>query len=162
MVVTEDNRLIAGQRRLEAARMIGWKDIPVRVAGNLTELVQLLTAEQDENLCRLDLSPTEMVSMGKAIKELLEPAATCSRQQAPGQPRGAKKSDVSPKDPGSEETSIGSEHKKGRQLRDEVGESIGVSGGHFYRAESVVDAATENPELYGDLPAKMDETEPKR
>ena len=41
IVVTADRRLVAGQRRLEACRTLGWTEIPVRVV----DLEDLLRAE---------------------------------------------------------------------------------------------------------------------
>jgi ParB family chromosome partitioning protein len=33
VLITADNRLIAGRRRLEACKLLGWKTIPVNVIG---------------------------------------------------------------------------------------------------------------------------------
>ena len=65
VVVTSDLRLIAGARRLEACRQLGWTDIPVHIV----DLEDLLRAEHDENVVRKDFLPSEAV----AIKKALEP-----------------------------------------------------------------------------------------
>jgi ParB family chromosome partitioning protein len=33
LLITPDNRLIAGRRRLEACKLLGWETIPVNVVG---------------------------------------------------------------------------------------------------------------------------------
>src|SRR5208283_4444418 len=52
IVVNEHHRLIAGARRLEACKRLGWTEIPSRVV-NLNELE--LRAEFDENFVRENL-----------------------------------------------------------------------------------------------------------
>lgn len=55
---TEDGyQLIAGERRLRAARAVGWKDIPVRVVDFNDQ--QTFEAALVENLQRADLNPIE-------------------------------------------------------------------------------------------------------
>ena len=53
--------------------MLGWEKIEVFIAKDLTEAVQLLEAERDENTCREDLSVLEGVAAGDAIEKLLKP-----------------------------------------------------------------------------------------
>src|SRR5262245_60533597 len=50
VVIDGKNRLIAGQRRLEAAKLLGWRTIPVRVI----DLDGLVLGEFVENACRKD------------------------------------------------------------------------------------------------------------
>ena len=50
IVVTPEARLIAGQRRLEACRMLGWDDVPVTVI----DLYQVARGEAHENFVRKD------------------------------------------------------------------------------------------------------------
>lgn len=73
VTITADGRLIAGQRRMEACRLLGWDVVPVRVAGRLTEAVDLLIAERDENVCRKEMTPSERVLLGRALEELERP-----------------------------------------------------------------------------------------
>ena len=55
VVVTPEGRLIAGQRRLESCRLLGWTDIPVTVV----DLYQAARGEAHENFVRKDLLPSE-------------------------------------------------------------------------------------------------------
>ena len=57
VVVTPEGRLIAGQRRLEAFRLIGRTDVPVTVV----DLYQAARGEAHENFVRKDLLPSEIV-----------------------------------------------------------------------------------------------------
>src|SRR5262245_51756968 len=73
IAVTPDYQLIAGERRLRAAQLLGWKSIPVYVVRGLDDAGQLLRAERDENVCRLSLAPSELVNMGRRLEELEKP-----------------------------------------------------------------------------------------
>src|ERR1700675_3225506 len=66
VVVTAEGRLIAGQRRLEACRSLGWTDVAVTVV----DLYQAARGEAHENLVRKDLLPSEIVALKRAIEPL--------------------------------------------------------------------------------------------
>src|SRR6267154_3227927 len=66
VVVTPEGRLIAGQRRLEACRSLGWSDVPVTVV----DLYQAARGEAHENFIRKDLLPSEIVALKRAIEPL--------------------------------------------------------------------------------------------
>src|SRR5205085_2691915 len=66
IVVTPDARLIAGQRRLEACRLLGWSDVPVTVV----HLLQAARGEAHENFVRKELLPSEIVALKRAIEPL--------------------------------------------------------------------------------------------
>src|SRR6267142_2184307 len=66
VVVTPEGRLIAGQRRLEACRLLGWTDIAVTVV----DLYQAARGEAHENVVRKDLLPSEIVALKRAIEPL--------------------------------------------------------------------------------------------
>jgi N6-adenosine-specific RNA methylase IME4 len=89
-VIKPDGTLVAGQRRIEAAKAIGWDLIPVHVVTNLDEAEKFLTAEMDENTCRQDFLPSEAVSAAAAIRAVLEPLA--KKAQADGGKEGGKSS----------------------------------------------------------------------
>src|SRR5688572_12030318 len=65
VVVKKDRTLVAGHRRLEAARHLGWHEIAVTVIN----VEDLLSAERDENTERKDFTPTEAVAIGRLIEE---------------------------------------------------------------------------------------------
>src|ERR1700682_2704817 len=66
VVVTSEARLIAGQRRLEACRLLGWTDVPVTVV----DLLPAARVEAHENFVRKDLIPSEIVALKRAIEPL--------------------------------------------------------------------------------------------
>src|SRR2546421_8267923 len=62
--IDEQNYLIFGLRRLEAAKRLKWPTIrAIRV--NVSDP---LAAIRDENECRADLTPSERVELGKMIE----------------------------------------------------------------------------------------------
>jgi ParB-like chromosome segregation protein Spo0J len=67
VTLTRDGRLVAGERRLEACRRLGWVEVPVRFVDSLDDAAKLLHAERDENLCRKDMLPSELASLGEAL-----------------------------------------------------------------------------------------------
>ena len=58
ITVTQDNTLIAGLHRLEAANLLGWTEIECTVSS--AEGIQAELAEIDENFVRADLSHREL------------------------------------------------------------------------------------------------------
>ncbi|MGZ4617203.1 MAG: ParB N-terminal domain-containing protein, partial [Frankiaceae bacterium] len=64
------NRLLFGGRRLEACRRLGWESIPVTRPETRDDALSLLKAERDENTCRKDMTPEELVDLGLRLEEL--------------------------------------------------------------------------------------------
>lgn len=75
ITLTRDSRLVAGQRRLEACRLIGWDTVPVRFVDSLDDAARLLRAERDENTERKEMYPSELASLGEALYEIEARAA---------------------------------------------------------------------------------------
>lgn len=144
IVVKTDHTLVAGQRRIEAARLLGWSEIAVTVV----DVEDLLSAEQDENTIRKDFTPTEAVAIGRLIEEQHRPAAL--ERMREGWRNRTERGDP--------------QHKRGEgsgahpQVDDAAGAAVGMSRATYQRAKAVVAAAEKAPEQFGDLPARMDET----
>lgn len=107
-VITGDNRLVAGQRRIEACRRLGWDNVPVRIAQNLDEAARLLRAERDENTERKDMLLSEKASLGEALyaiesEEGRRRMASGGRAAAPGRPAEREGAGATPFEPGAEE-----------------------------------------------------------
>ena len=126
IVVTSDLRLIAGHRRLEAVRKLGWREVDVRIADDLESAVELLAAERDENTCRLDMKPSELVALGRRLEELERPKAR--ERQAHGETGPGKNAPARPR--GSVE-----------ETRNVVGKALGVHGATYQRMKYVADRA---------------------
>lgn len=70
ITITPNSRLIAGQRRLEACRQLGWVEVPARIVADLAEATALLHAERDENTERKEMLLSEKASLGEALYAL--------------------------------------------------------------------------------------------
>lgn len=136
VTLTCDDRLVAGQRRMQACRLIGMDTVPVRYVDNLTDAAALLRAERDENVCRKDMSASELYAVGKALEGLERPAAAQRQADA-----GARNLGIASSDPG-----IGTSDY--HDTREAVGAAIGLSGPQWQRLKHMGDRAAE-----GDQPA---------
>jgi ParB-like chromosome segregation protein Spo0J len=143
IVISPDNTLIAGQRRLEAVKLLGWQEVPARVVRGLEEIDQALKAERDENRCRKEFNLVEVVAMGRRIATA-ERAAAKERQAMAGPTEG----------PGKKEGGKLPEAVKG-DTRDKVAKAVGVSGRTYEKAKAVVEAAEKDPGKYQHLVEKM-------
>jgi len=95
--------------------------------------------ERDENTCREDFAPTDAVALAADL-EAHEHAQAKERMIA----AHASCANLAQLDQG--------------KTRDRVGAAVGMSGWTYQKAKAVVEAAEKEPELFGDLPDKMDET----
>lgn len=131
IVVDESGRLIAGERRLAACKLLGWLNVPVNVA-RLTEIVR---GEFAENIVRKGFVPSEI----EAIRRALEPAekvAATERMTLGKVPTGS----------GTGKT------------RDKVAAYAGISGRTLDKIRELTEAAETEPEKFGKLKADMDRT----
>jgi hypothetical protein len=139
ITVTEDGSLVAGQRRLEAFRKLGLDAIPAHVAFDQGDAVERLIAERDENTARKQMTPEELVSLGKALEALEAPKAK-ERQRDAGREYGRGNSS------GSDEHKLSDLPERKSSFgpaRNAVAEAIGMSSTSYYRARTVVDAAND-------------------
>jgi len=92
VVVDDQNRLVAGGRRLAACKLLGWQEVEVRSLGELT-VNELRTVELEENLRRKDLTEYEkskdMVELVQVVKEQIKDEIVCADSaQAPTNKKG--------------------------------------------------------------------------
>ena len=89
VTVNADDQLLAGARRYQAAKELGWDEIPVHVVDRDAMVQELISI--DENLVRTALGPLELeqyLNRGREIYESLHPDAhkvTLSTEE-PGSP----------------------------------------------------------------------------
>ena len=119
VVVTPDFRLIAGKRRYEACKQLGWKAIPVRVV----DLEQIVKGEFAENAHRKDFLPSEVDSIRRVL-EATEKAAAKQRMSQGG--KGAKVSHPS-------------------RATDRIGAFASISGRQVEKIAKVCEAARTDP-----------------
>ena len=124
IVIRPDGTLVAGERRLAAARQLGSCEIPV----NVMNLDAIVRGEYAENTFRKDF----MLSEGVTIKHALEPLEKAARQ-------GTR----TDKHPGKWPTS-----STGRAA-DKVAKATGVARRTVEKAEAIVEAPEAEPEKYG-------------
>lgn len=132
IVVTPDGTLVAGHRRFVACQSIGMTEVPVRVVAKLSDALLQLQAERDENVCRLSMKPSELVSLGLELEKLEKPKAAARTGGRPPKTDGNFPS-VSPSGPSEGPT------------RDIVGEALGWSGRTYGEAKKVI-LATADPD----------------
>jgi N6-adenosine-specific RNA methylase IME4 len=130
IVIRPNGILIAGERRLRAAKLLGWKTIPARIV----DLDAVVRGEFAENTFRKNFTPSELVAITRAIeqreRELARQRMTLGK------------------------VSTGAAGK----TRDKVAAPFGISGRTLEKARAVVDAAESEPQKFGKLLAQMDET----
>lgn len=143
VAVTPDFRLVAGERRLAALRLLGMTRATVSIVTGLDDAVALLTAERDENACRKPFTLSEAVAVRNALAALEAPRAR-ERQRA-GLKRGAEP-------PRAEKFAA---RDKGRAL-DKAGEAVGYSRTTCNRAAEVVAEAEKDPATFAPLVEEMD------
>jgi len=132
ITVTPDMRLLAGERRLAAYRLLGRETIEARVVDTLDDAVVRLRIERDENVERKPMTPEELVHLGKALEELERPRAAARKAQAPGLPRGEKLSHAQ------QNMSEGA-----GSTREIVASALGISASSYDRAKTVVEMAND-------------------
>jgi ParB family transcriptional regulator, chromosome partitioning protein len=72
IVVTDTYQLVAGQRRLESAKRLGWRAIPCRIV-DVSDKAGLLQIEIDENMARKDFSSDELADALLRLDRLKNP-----------------------------------------------------------------------------------------
>jgi len=73
IIINKKNVLIAGGRRLEAAKLLGWQYINAEIIDRKSELEQL-EIEVEENKYRKDFNETETAEAAKQIYKLKHPS----------------------------------------------------------------------------------------
>ena len=140
VTVTPDGRLLAGGRRVAAARLLGWTQIGVREVDTRDDAIRSLEIERDENTERLDMKVSEKVSLGKAIEAMRRPQQQERRRQA-GRIAAAKRLGRSIDDviSGSDEQNF----PESMRTRPEIASAVGMQETSYYKAKEIVNAAAD-------------------
>jgi ParB family chromosome partitioning protein len=138
IVVTPTGRLIAGERRLEACRLLGMQTIMCCVAESLEEAYAPMLAEIQENTCRKSFSPSEAVSAAQDLEPMAKAAAWRRKIH--------------------EEWGAPEKFSEGGRYMDHIAKIVDMSRPTLEKAIKVVEAARESPDKYQDLVEKMDRT----
>ena len=135
VVIDTHNRLIAGQRRLEACKSLGWENVPVHVV----PLDDIVRGEFDENTLRQDFLPSERYAIATKIEE---------------RERGAAKKRMLS---GKKQPSANLAQGTGKS-RDKAAKAAGVGHATMAKIAEVCRAAKAEPEKYQPLVTEMDRT----
>lgn len=130
IVITVDNQLIAGERRLKAWPLTRFKAEPIPV--HVVTVDSIIAGEWDENARRKDFNPEEAVAIKKEIEAQLS-------KLAKDRMRGGKSVDT--KD-------------KGR-AGDQAARAAGFDRRTIEKAEKIVEAAEKDPKTFGPLKDAM-------
>jgi hypothetical protein len=123
--VSADGRLLFGERRLAACRLAGLTDVPVHIVTDLHSAADRLMAERDENTCRKDMTPQELVELGLALEEI-------ERPKARGRQGGSGRFGLGSREP-----------EPGGRTYEIVAPAVGMSPATYKRAKHVVEAAND-------------------
>ena len=128
ITITPDGRLLAGERRLAAIRMLGRDKVEARVVDTLNDAAAELRLERDENTERKPMVKSELVALGLALEALERPRAAARV----GRPRKnpVLQNGVSETGPPGETRAV-------------VAAALGMSGSTYDRAKFVVAAASD-------------------
>lgn len=164
IVITSDRHLIAGHRRIEACKSLGWTEIDATVIEQVTDAAQLLRMERDENTCRKDMTPTEKVSLGRALEALERPKArenqgtrTDLGRELSVRPNG-KSADGTAFVPPNESSEGGPRRRRAYDVREDVAPAVGLSTASYSRAKQLVTAAENGDVAAAEQVKEMDRT----
>jgi ParB/RepB/Spo0J family partition protein len=143
VVITPNDELVVGGRRLAALQHLGHEEIPVTIR----DVDDILRAQLAENSERKGFLPSEINGVYRSLQEE-ERAKAKQRQVAAGPSKGKGKKNG----PG-----ILPEAVCG-QVRDKIGALTGVSGRTVDKIVEVCEAAEAEPEKYAQLVIQMDRT----
>lgn len=147
IVVDEKHNLIAGRRRIAAFEHLGRKKIPAIVI----DLEDIRKGEIEENVKRLNFTPSEIVAIERYLKP--EIAAEAKKRQEATQLAGKDKTGK----PVTKQE-IGASNLEGpKGETDEIiARKTGVSKNTLRKAVKIVEAAEKEPEKWGELIDKVD------
>lgn len=142
--IAPGNHLLFGGRRLEACRRLGWTEIPVTRPTTRTDALSLLKAERDENTCRKDMTPEELVDLGMRLEELERPKAEERMREAAARGRATRWDG-----PESNDQSPQNDKSRTSPTVVAVGAALGLAPPTYRRMKTVVTAAREetDPEV---------------
>ena len=138
ITLTTDRRLVSGHRRLEAYRILRRPIIRACVVRDLDTAQRRLTAELAENVCRLEMRPSEQASLGLALEEVERPKAA-ERKATAG------KSNLPTSEP-----NFGSlVDEQAGEVNKIVGPAVGMSHETYRKAKAVLRAGRDGVDVDG-------------
>jgi len=133
VVIRPDSVLIAGERRLQAATKLGWDEIDVTVIEGFEQAAEMLKAERDENTCRKPMTPSEIVSLAKAIEAIEAPKADERVREGQERGRAVRYGKLDSADVGT--------HQPQQKTREIVADAVGMGRTNLGYAKKIVERA---------------------
>ena len=158
VVVSPGGKLVAGFRRLKAAKKLRWDRVAVHVAKGMDDVLQALKAERDENVCRKAMTPQEAVESGDAIEGVIQEGAKAAQRKgksADGKAGGRGKKKNLPKEKRKVSESA---DRSARETSAQLAEAGGMSRSTREKAVEGIEAAEDNPEAYDEFRVLMNDT----
>jgi ParB family chromosome partitioning protein len=156
IVINENTELIDGQRRIKAYAQLGIKAIPFyRV-----NLEQIILGEFHANSNRKDFTSSERVAISNAVEKFFS-----KHSKGVGRPIKVQQLDrttIKDSKLSLDSTNEGSENKVvnltifSDRVKDNVSRYFGISRNTLAKEKEIVNAAEQNPELFGELVKKVD------
>jgi len=154
VVLKRDGQLVAGFRRIEAYKQLKRDTIPCTRVDTVDSALLRLQAEQDENTCRENLARSEQLALAEAIKEIEAPKAKQRQRDAGGDKTAPSSQEALPKNNGKRSSS----ERHANETDAKAAKAAGTSADTLRKTETVVTAAKEDPEQFGEIKEEMDRT----
>lgn len=147
IVINEKNELIAGFRRLEACKKLGWTDILVHVV-NLEEIRK---GQVDENVVRKDFTPSEIAAIYEALapEEKAEAKERKEATQLAGKTKEGKPLTKA-------EIGVGNLPTPKGRVRKNIAKYVDIGERTLEKIVAIAEAAKKQPEKFGKLMEKVD------
>jgi N6-adenosine-specific RNA methylase IME4 len=136
IAITSGCELIAGERRMRAWQLSRFAGLPIPC--HVIDVDAIVRGEWDENAERKDFEPSEAIKIKRTLESVMRKLAATR----PAAERAA---------PGRKASGAGA-----GEARDKVARLTGYGRETLRKIEAVVEAAEQNPQLFGDLQAEMD------
>jgi len=127
IVISENNELIAGYRRLKACESLGWTEVPI----NVVRLEDLSEGEFHENINRKNFTISEIVAIKRARQE---------KERAKARNRQGTRTDLGKQLP-----------EESAESREIISKFAGISHDTLSKAETIVEAAEKEPKKFQPL-----------
>jgi ParB-like chromosome segregation protein Spo0J len=163
IVLSPGMRLVAGYRRLEAVKRLGWREVEVKIVHSLDDLNKEFEAEKDENEYRVPYTPVEAQKLQDRLMDILRPSA--ERAKRSGKSEDGKAGGRGRTKDGKNHTKSSSKvsvpDRNSRMAKAKAAKPTGYSHTTLAKVEEIVKAAKADPETFGHLISKLDRTDAK-
>ncbi len=153
IALADGNVLVAGFRRLEAAKLLGWTKIPATIHPSIRDALAFRTTEYEENVCRKRFTPAEARALYEQILPLEKDRAKGRKRE--GQRHGAATTNAKKKGDSLGATVAPSDSDKVK-ARDLAAQAVGYSHEAMRQVGEIQEAARKEPERFGHLAAQLD------